>query len=46
MNYAAQYQSKLTTPEQAVQVVRSGDWVDYGWATGTPEALDQALAAL
>ena len=45
MNYAAQYQSKLTTPEQAVQVVRSGDWVDYGWATGTPEALDQALAA-
>ena len=38
------YQQKLTTPEQAVQVVESGDWVDYGWCTGTPRALDKALA--
>ena len=45
MNYAAQYESKLTTADKAVQVVRSGDWIDYGWCTGTPEALDQALAA-
>ena len=45
MNYAAQYESKLTTADKAVQVVRSGDWIDYGWCTGTAEALDQALAA-
>ena len=45
MNYAAQYESKLTTAEEAVKLVRSGDWIDYGWCTGTPEALDQALAA-
>lgn len=45
MNYREQYQSKLTTPEEAVKVVQSGDWIDYGWCAITPEALDQALAA-
>ena len=45
MDFAALYQSKLTTPEEAVKVVKSGDWVDYGWCTGTPNALDKALAA-
>jgi len=45
MDYQALYQQKLTTAEQAVQVVKSGDWVDYGWCTGTPVALDKALAA-
>ena len=44
MTYMEQYQSKLTTPEEAVKVVQSGDWVDFGWCTTTPEALDQALA--
>ena len=36
MDFAALYKSKLTTPEEAVKVVKSGDWVDYGWCTGTP----------
>lgn len=45
MDFAALYKSKLTTPEEAVKVVKSGDWVDYGWCTGTPNALDKALAA-
>ena len=45
MNYAAEYQNKLTTAEKAVQVVKSGDWVDYGWCTNHPVALDKALAA-
>lgn len=45
MNYLEQYQSKLTTAEEAVKIVQSGDWVDFGWCTITPEALDQALAA-
>jgi butyryl-CoA:acetate CoA-transferase len=44
MNYAAEYQSKLITAEQAAGMVKSGDWIDYGWATGTPYAIDQALA--
>ncbi|MDQ1277020.1 MAG: putative butyrate:acetyl-CoA coenzyme A-transferase, partial [Thermodesulfobacteriota bacterium] len=29
MSYAEQYQSKLVSPEEAVKVVKSGDWVDY-----------------
>ena len=45
MNYAAEYQNKLTTAEKAAQVVKSGDWVDYGWCTNHPVALDKALAA-
>ena len=32
------------TADEAVKVVQSGDWVDYGWCTGTPDVLDQALA--
>ena len=45
MDYQALYQQKRTTAEEAVKVVKSGDWVDYGWCTGTPCALDKALAA-
>lgn len=45
MDYQALYQQKLTTPEQAVKAVQSGDWVDYGWCTNHPVALDKALAA-
>ncbi|QNL45614.1 butyryl-CoA:acetate CoA-transferase [Oscillibacter hominis] len=44
MSYAEEYARKLTTADQAVQVVKSGDWVDYGWCTGHPRVLDQALA--
>ena len=44
MSYLEEYTQKLTTAEEAVKVVKSGDWVDYGWCTGTPEALDKALA--
>ena len=45
MDYQAMYQQKLTTPEEAVKVVKSGDWVDYTWCTNHPVALDKALAA-
>jgi len=45
MDYQALYQQKLTTPEKAVQAVKSGDWVDYGWCVNHPVALDKALAA-
>ena len=45
MSYIKEYAQKLVTAEEAVKVVKSKDWVDYGWTTGTPVALDAALAA-
>lgn len=45
MDNKQEYQRKLRTPEEAVRVVKSGDWIDYGWAACTPDALDRALAA-
>ena len=45
MNYQELYQQKLTTAEEAVKVVKSGDWVDYSWCCNYPVALDKALAA-
>ena len=44
MGFQELYQSKLTSPEKAVGVIQSGDWVDYGWASGHPFVLDKALA--
>lgn len=44
MDYQALYRQKLTTPEEAVACVRDGDWIEFGYATGTPVALDRALA--
>ena len=44
MDFQAKYQQKLTTADEAVKVVKSGDWVDYGFCVGTPVALDAALA--
>ena len=34
MNFQTMYNEKLTSAEDAVKVVNSGDWVDYGWCTG------------
>jgi butyryl-CoA:acetate CoA-transferase len=39
------YQKKLVSAEEAVKVVKSGDWVDYGICLGHPVATDRALAA-
>ena len=44
MDYQKLYQEKLVSADQAAAVVKSGDWVDYGWAVGTPVAFDKALA--
>ena len=44
MNFADKYKVKLRTPDEAVQVVKSGDWVDYGFGAGQPVLLDAALA--
>lgn len=44
MQYAAEYRDKLCSPEEAVQAVKSGDWVDYTTSLGKPVLLDRALA--
>ena len=44
MDYKALYQSKLTTPEEAVKCVHDGDWVAWGWVSNTPKACDHAMA--
>lgn len=38
------YKQKLRTPEEAVKIVKDGDWVDYTSSLGKPVLLDQALA--
>lgn len=43
-DYKALYEQKRTTPQEAVKVVRSGDWLDYGLSVNTPNLLDKALA--
>lgn len=45
MNYQELYRQKLKTAGEAVQVIKNGDWVDYGWCVSHPVALDKALAA-
>ena len=44
MSYQDEYKQKLTTADEAVKVVKSGDWLDYGWSICTANALDKALA--
>ena len=44
MSYLEEYQQKLTTAEEAVKVIKSGDWLDYGWSICSANALDKALA--
>ncbi len=43
-NFYDEYRAKLRTPEEAVQVIKSGDWVDYTTNVGFPILLDKALA--
>ena len=45
MTLTEEYRSKLRTAEEAVQLVKSGDWVDYGSNNGFPASLDAALSA-
>lgn len=44
MDFSKEYSRKLVSADEAVKIVKSGDWVDYGWCAGTPVALDEALA--
>ena len=44
MDYMEMYRQKLTTADEAVKVIKSGDWVDYGFCAIHPRVLDEALA--
>lgn len=44
-DFQAEYRRKCRTPEEAVSVVKSGDWIDYTSCLGKPVLLDRALAA-
>ena len=44
MNLMNEYRAKLRTAEEAVKVIKNGDWVDYGTNNSFPVALDAALA--
>lgn len=44
MDYSQEYNQKLVSADEAVKLIQSGDWVDYGWCNGTADALDKALA--
>ncbi len=43
-DFKEEYKSKLRTPEEAVKVIKSGDWVDYTSTLGKPVLLDRALS--
>lgn len=45
MDYSLEYKCKLRTAEEAVKLVKSGDWVDYTGNVCFPYLLDKALAA-
>ena len=42
-DFTTEYRQKLCTPEEAVEVVKSGDWADYTSSLGKPFLLDRAL---
>lgn len=44
MGLMDEYKSKLVSADEAVKVIKSGDWVDYGGFCGQVRDLDEALA--
>jgi len=44
-DYQKMYKQKLRTAEEAVKIVKSGDYVDYAMFNGKPISCDKALAA-
>lgn len=43
-DFMPEYREKLRSPDEAVKVIKSGDWVDYTSSLGKPVLLDRALA--
>jgi acyl-CoA hydrolase len=44
-SFLSDLRHKTVSAEQAAGVVKSGDWVDYGFGLGQPDLFDLALAA-
>lgn len=44
MNFIDEYNQKKVSADEAVKIIHSGDWVDYGFCATTVDALDKALA--
>lgn len=44
MNWTQEYQRKLVSADEAVKVVKSGDWVEYAFGICAANELDQAMA--
>lgn len=43
-SFSDEYRKKLVSADEAVKVIKSGDWVDFGLLTAQPVLLDEALA--
>lgn len=44
IHYTEEYQAKLVSAEAAVKMVKSGDWIDFGFGHSKPVALDRAMS--
>ena len=44
MDFTQEYKQKLISAKDAAAMVQSGDWIDYGWCTGTTYDFDKELA--
>ncbi len=44
MNWSSEYKSKLVSADEAVKVVKSGDWIEYGFGLTSANELDLALS--
>jgi len=44
MSFADEYRKKLVSADEAVRIVKSGDWIDFGSFCGQVRTLDKALA--
>ena len=42
-DFYAEYKKKLRTPDEAVKLVKSGDWVDYTANVCFPHLLDEEI---
>ena len=45
MDYKEMYRQKLTTADEAVKVIKSGDWVDYGFCAIHPAGAGRGAGA-
>ena len=44
MNFRDEYSKKLTTAADAAKLVKSGDYIDYGFCVNHTRAFDEELA--